>query len=262
MSIDFWDPAVRGDQGGAYERKPAVGALIAVRREPFRVLEVRDVEPVDWRDADRDLWLSEGMPDPWHRAPFVVVLLPPSGKRLHVEVHPKAWTTWWKPLPEHYAVCVQCGELAPCRDVTAERAAVREMERFSRLASILPGCCWSCREPITSRQASVTFDGENLWMPTAGQAAFHLRRRCQGGAARYEEDWVRADATRPRSLLTLTCKGTLVCHVDSWECFGAVDSSCPDLRARHAVYVACYAQSHDCPQGCSSEGHFGARGPR
>lgn len=258
----YWQPAV-GER--SYDRKPPVDALIAVDRQPYRVLDVRDVEPVDWEDEVRDLWVADRMPDPWWRAPFTVILQPlPSGRRRHVRVNPRVWTSWWQPLPEHYAVCVVCGELAPCREITAAAVAEHEMERFAKLAAVLPGCCWSCSEPITARQESVTFDGDNLLLPTAPPSpAFHMRRQCRGGAARYEELWVAADPRRPRSLLTLKCAGTLVRHADgSAECFGAVDSDCPDERAAHAVYTACYIQSHGCPRECPREGHPGAHARR
>lgn len=257
-----WWPALRGEV--TYSRKPTVGALIAVRREPYRVVEVRDVEPIDWADKHRDVWIKQGMPDPWILAPFTVVLQPlPSGRRQHVEVGPLV-SLWFETLPEHYAVCVSCGELAPCREVTAERAAVREMARFARLAAVLPGCCWACNEPVTSRQESVTFAGDNLLMPTAPPSpTFHLRRSCRGAAAHYEEMWVAADPRRPRSMLTLKCAGTLVVHGDrSTECFGAIESDCPDPRAAHQAYTACYVQSDGCPRGCTRDGHPGCGGVR
>jgi hypothetical protein len=126
---------------------------------------------------------------------------------------------------------------------------------------VLPGCCWSCAEPITSRQGFRVFLGPNVLLPTAlDDPAFHTRQACREGARSYEEAWVRADPSRPRSLLTLFCEGTVIVHGDgSAECFGAKDSECPNVRARHRTSAACYYQSHGCPRGCSRSGHPGTR---
>jgi hypothetical protein len=225
------------------------------------VVEVKDRDPVDWDDEARDMWLKWGMPEPWSLAPYAVILSPSGGgKRMHLMIQP--WhRSWFSTLPEHYAVCVSCGELAPCTEITSERAAERVMERFERLANVMPGCCWGCSEPITSRQKVFWFPGPNVWLPTAPDGVrIHQRRSCWSAAERYENDWVAADPIRPRTLLTLRCKGHIVVHHDgSAECFGAVKSDCPDFRARHQSYTACYAQSHGCPRGCPREGHPGAR---
>jgi hypothetical protein len=256
---DYWQPAVRGIV--THSRRPEVGALIAFDRKAWHVVEVRERDPIDWSDRAREQWLSLRMPEAWEHRPYVAILRPASGGRSqHLGIEPWHYG-WWENLPEHYAVCVSCGELAPCSEITAERSAKREMERFERLARVLPGCCWACSEPITHRQEARTFPGANVWMPTAGDSPrFHMRRACRDQAARYEEDWVQADPTRPRSRLTLRCAGTLVVHANGEaECFGAVDSACPDIGARHGSMTACYAQSLGCPKGCAREGHPGAR---
>lgn len=257
---DYWQPAVT-DGHATYGARPVAGSLIAFERRPWRVVEVKDKDPVDWDDDVRTYWQQWGTPEPWSLRPYNALIQAPTGGKIH-HLSIKPWhRSWFSTLPEHYAVCVSCGELAPCREVSAKRNAVREMERFERLASVLPGCCWSCSEPITSRQKVFWFPGPNVWMPTAPDGVrIHQRRTCMHSAERYENDWIAADPTRPRSLLTLSCKGTLVVHHDgSAECFGAVESDCPDFRASHAVYVACYAQSHGCPQDCPREGHPGTR---
>lgn len=252
-----WAPALT--ESRCYDRRPPVGAVIGFRHKPYRVLSIDEVHPANWTDDERESWHAERMPDPWSRAPFrVLVQSLPAGRPMGMRVGPSHYVTWHL-LPEHYAVCVSCGELAPCRELSDQRNAEREMVRFDRLAGILPGCCWGCTEPITSRQKTITFPGVNVWMPTAPPASFHERLRCRGSAARYEEAWVAADGTRPRSLLTLTCTGTVVTHHDgSAECFGVVDSDCPDVRARHRAMTACYAQTHGCPRDCPRDGHPGA----
>lgn len=258
---DFWQPALAAHPRRHIHR-PEPGDLIAVNRQPYRVESIRDQPLGDWHDRARDEWAKAGMPDPWSSAPFEVhVREAASGKRRGmIVVQPWFWN-WCEALPEHYAVCVHCGQLAPCREVTAERAAEREMAHFEHLTKILPGCCWGCSEPITARQRSVVFPGPNLLLPTAAPSpAFHLRRGCAVDAARYEEQWVRAGEKRPRSLLTLKCRGSLIVHGDgSAECFGAVESACPSVYASHMSYSACFAQSHGCGYGCTREGHPGCR---
>jgi hypothetical protein len=62
----------------------------------------------------------------------------------------------------------------------------------------LPGCCHACREPITARQKSVTFEGPNLLFPELGDdsAVFHLREMCRWAARRYDETWTKAQPGR------------------------------------------------------------------
>lgn len=256
MSDRWWSPAMSTSH---YDRRPPVGALIALDRKPWRVRTVEDIPADEWSDEHRDVWLRDGMPDPWRSRPFRVEVESPAGIEAGTAtVGPRNHPTWHV-LPEHYAVCVTCGELAPCREHTAMKQAEAEMARLEKQMRLMPGCCPACQEPITSRQQTVTFPGENLLLITgAPDPVFHLRQACRDGAARYEEMWVRADPTRPRSLLTLRCRGLLVVHHDgSAECHGAPD--CPSVYAHHGHLTACYAQSHGCGRGCSPVGHPGCR---
>jgi hypothetical protein len=245
-----------------YARRPKTGQLIAVRRKPYRVLQVGDLERTLWSADDEQRWLDYRMPDPWPSGPYQVRVSELDGQQREgvFRVHVGTAYDAWQSLPEHYAVCVRCGDLAPCREVTAESEAARMMERFERLSQILPGCCWSCREPVTGRQESIDFPGENVWLPTAPPGpVFHLRRQCRHTAARYEREWVKAWPGRARSLLTLTCTGNLVVHgAGDLECFGAESSDCPSPWAAHGSYTACYVQSHGCPRECPRVGHPGA----
>jgi hypothetical protein len=262
-----WSPAMAKRH---YDRRPPVGVLVAMGRKPWRIVSVEDVEPGDWDDAARDQWdrgagglgrPADGSPQSWGRRPFRVRAVPVGGGPVgSMLVNPQQYVSWVV-LPEHYAVCVSCGELAPCLAHTSMLQAEAAMVRLEREMALLPGCCPACQEPITSRQESVTFPGENLLLLTGDPGpTFHLRSRCRGGAEQYEEMWVRADPTRPRSLLTMFCEGTLIVHHDgSGECFGAVGSDCPSIYARHRTVTACFVQSHGCGRGCSMAGHPGTR---
>lgn len=252
-----WRPA---QSGGHLRDWPEPGELVAVNRTPYRVVEVRARELVDWSAESRDEWEASGFPEPWQYAPHALVCQPVTGGRpVHFSVNRRHLWSHVHRLPEHYAVCAQCGELAPCMETTSAQQAAVEMERFERLANILPGCCWSCGEPITSRQHALTYDGPNVWMPTAPEGVrFHERRACLSAATRYENDWAAADAARRRTLLTLACAGTLTVHADgSAECYGAESSDCPTIHARHRGYQACFTLTHGCPLGCSQVGHPG-----
>lgn len=251
MSADRWYPFASRSHYGL----PTEGSIVAFRRSAWRVIEVRPVPEIDYDDHDREI-VAAG--DRFGAvAPHYVIFVPArGGKRKHYKIGGRVH---WYVLDEHYPVCVECGEPYPCLHLDAERAGTQAAARLDKLASILPGCCWACGEPISARQERISFAGANVWLPTAPDGpAFHLRQACRSGAARYEEEWAAADPSRPRSLLTLKCDGSLIVHGDGEaECFGAVDSDCPSVYARHRSYSACYTQTHGCPRECSQVGHPG-----
>lgn len=246
MSIERWHPI----SSRMTHDRPTPGTLVAYKRQVWRVIETRDVPEVDLEEGDE-------------RGSYYVIVEPPrGGKRMHMKVR-RPWFLW-NIVDEHYPVCVECGEPYPCLHLDAAAAGKDAADQLDRLTAIMPGCCWACGEPISARQERVSFDGPNVWLPTAPSSpAFHLRQTCRHSAARYEDAWVAADTTRPRSLLTLKCAGTVVVHGDgSAECFGAVNSDCPSVYASHGSYAACYTQTHGCPRACARKGHPGARLPR
>lgn len=184
------------------------GMLIAWQdRRPRRVVKVYDRHPQDWDEDVRAEWERAGMPDPWQFAPYsfgVVAVDDPKAKPEHYGARP--WVGW-RPLvlPEHYAVCCRCGELAPCSELENEARIAESMGRVETLAAIMPGQCWSCREPFTIRQKHVTFPGPNVVLPGGPPAEFHARRgACKGDAAKYEKRWREDDPTRPR---LVSCPG-------------------------------------------------------
>jgi hypothetical protein len=69
---------------------------------------------------------------------------------------------YWDVLPEHYSVCVHCGDVQPCREQEAERISGLEVKRAERFE--FAGFCPACLEPVTARQQSVTFE-ENTAVP-------------------------------------------------------------------------------------------------
>ena len=256
-----WRPAIVAKTHYGHGRPP-VGILIGHRGQAYRVVRVEDVNPGNWSERAREQWLAEKMPDPWRRAPYrVVVKKADAGPDLMMTVEPWMYVDWHE-LPEHYAVCVACGDPAPCAGHTQAKQAEWEMERAEREMSVLPGCCPACHEPISTRQKVHTFPGANLLNPLGeSDVRFHQRRQCRSGAQRYEEMWVQADPTRPRSLLTLRCEGFVTVHADgSGECHGRQDGSdCPTIYARHTGRAACYLMTHGCGLGCTPDDHPGTR---
>lgn len=151
----------------------------------------------------------------------------------HEKIRPYFRSQAWV-LHPHYPVCRDCGEPWPCRELEITREVRKQAEEVDRLAAILPGCCWECGEPVTSRQKAVRFDGENLLLPGSPPPVFHLRVRSAGGqyclsaAVGYEEKWV---AAAPGRRWRLSCPGNVIRHVDGRECSELVD--CPGEGARH-----------------------------
>ena len=232
-----WEP-----QGG--ERREwkdlTSGDLIEIDRKVWRIIEVRQVPVIDWDDDDREYWdrtfgdavdpvaIRRKRPESeeaWDRRPLNLILVPVAGgKRHHLRVRPYAIRRDTYVLSPHYPVCRDCGEPWPCRELEITAEVGREAVKLAKLEKILPGCCWSCGEPVTRKQASVGFDGENLLLPGAPPPVFHLRRKgqCRFAAQSYEKRWVAAvEGRRWR----LQCPGSQIRHVDGDEC--TEDPYCP-----------------------------------
>lgn len=191
------------------------GMLVVYERKPYRVQTVSLDDPLNWPASTRDRWQDDGMPDPaaWHRRPYTLGLRhEPEPDAAPLWLSAAASVSWWT-LPEHYSVCRLCGQLPPCRDVQTEAVMTQESERLNREMAIVPGCCHSCREPVTKRQKTITFEGANLIRPDLGDgtALFHLREACRDDAVRYDERWAAAEPGRVRLLF---CEGRRRNHYD------------------------------------------------
>ncbi len=223
---------------------PAVGTLVALDHEVYRVLEIRPKPKDLWTDEDRGrVTLYEGK-----REPVNVIVRPAQIKgddpklRRH-DLHLRAYEgMWWDVYPnEHYPVCAECGEPIPCREL----AAIREAEQAAALMARyeVAGMCPACQEPVTQNQGSRTFE-ENLYMPGGPPVTFHAsRRQCHGGLVSYEDRWVAADPEhRPRRY---RCEGVATVHADTgtYECTAGV--GCPGAQASHRALTACRCPEHD-----------------
>jgi hypothetical protein len=219
------------------------GDLIAFNREVWRVREVRPVPVADWEDPDRERYAmvrrimrnAPATEEDWPGRPLYLIVEPASGgEREHWRIQPYAAFRRAYVLHPHYPVCKDCGEPWPCTELAITREVREHAAEVDRLAAILPGCCWECGEPVTSRQKSVRFDGENLLLPGAPEPVFHLRHKsaaglhCLSGAVGYEKKWVPA---MPGRRWRLSCPGNVVRHLDGQECSELAD--CPGPGVRH-----------------------------
>lgn len=266
MSGAWWHAEGVSRDYGLESRRPEVGETVAFERAAWEVTHVRDAIPTD----DEEQRLAAYRPE--FRAahePYRISLrrlygpaYPKENDRQEVALRVPDGTRWRFPRYDDGRVplCSCCQHPWPCLERDQSEQAARELHKAERELALPPGCCPACQEPVTSRQKSITFGGPNVRNPLAEGPTFHLRQKCRHDAARYEEAWVADEPGRSRSLLTLTCAGTVIVHHDgSAECFGADGSDCPTVHARHRGYMACYLQTHGCGQECPVEGHPGTR---
>lgn len=250
--------------------RPEVGALVAVRHAVWRVSGIQDVPLVD--DADREVWISSGMPDPdtWNLRPYRVRAVhvggaPPRHSAPHsgeyvMSIPAGRSPTWHVYRDGRWPQCSCCGEPMPCRAELTDRTVTAATDRMADFEQRMPGCCWACKEPITQRQRAVVYSGINLDHPTGPTVRFHLRAKCRDEAHRYEERWLTAEGGRERILTYPSCGGTLVVHRDGdSECHGGRDDCRGHDTHDHAHLTGCLFQSHGCPRGCAREGHPGCR---
>lgn len=231
-----------------HDPRPPVPCLIALNRKPYRLVGIREIPPDQWRADDWEAyetavaWRTQAgkpypTPEEWDRRPVEFVLTDLKGEE-KFSAHAQAWEyrrDGWHLLHEHHTVCASCGELAPCREYIAARmrefAAQQAREKLEKDLVKVPGCCWSCGEPVTDRQKWIAFEGMNLDLPGGPDVIFHLRQKCRGEAIAYEKRWVKED---PRRRRMLSCPGFLIIHVDGPECNEG--PLCPGAEVRHASY--------------------------
>lgn len=242
--------------------RPVLGDVVAYDRRAWEVAHVSDADPT----PDEEDRLALYVP-PWREEmrPYRVTLRrvhgsPHERENSRQEIGLRIPVAAYDPLPVYQdarvPLCSCHSEPWPCQEADQQHEAEAAMAKVEREMRLLPGCCPACEEPVTSRQKSITFGGPNVRNPFAEGPTFHLRRKCYGSAASYEDAWVADEPGRPRSLLTLACAGTVIVHEDgTGECFGAAESDCPSIYAKHRGYSACYYQSHGCGRGCTSRRH-------
>jgi hypothetical protein len=283
-----WYPSLTQSR---YDR-PEAGQVIAYRHAVWKVTQVKDV-PLG--DDDKELWLKRGMPDleTWRGRPYKVSVgwlggAKPSWfdevgeiKTGSVVIAAEAYMTWYVYDDGRWPQCSCCGEPMPCRAALEDEQVNSSLDRVAKLEAIPPGVCWACSEPITTRQKSVTYPGDNIDLPGGQEPSFHTRQQCRGSAERYERKWIAADPRRERILTWPKCGGILVVHADgSSDCVsgrsplgGDECVSQPDCEGHlthdHGSIRACYVHEDymrpsawgegRCPRGCDPASHHGTR---
>jgi hypothetical protein len=243
-------------------RNLAEGDLIAVERALWRVIGVQDVPVADWDRDDREHYGRHTMPrqsaglrrktetgadgqpalpEAWSLRPVHVTVQAAKGdRRVRLRFQPYAFArSSVYVIPAHHPVCAACGELYPCRHLEIDEAAEAGLAKLAEMESVLPGCCWHCREPVTSRQKQISFPGENLLLPGGPPPVFHLRDGkpyCGSAALVYERRWIRAN---PEQLPRMHCPGSLTEHIDGCEC--TAGSRCPGGTVPHSSRSAHHA---------------------
>lgn len=270
--------------------RPPVGALIAVQHGVWRITNVTDAA---LSDADADMWRDLGCPDPWKNRPHDIALDHVGGHLPDgIDAKEGAWLSIpgsagarrWDLYPdsERWPQCSCCGEPMPCRAELQDREVAAGLNRIEALAKIPPGHCWACTKPITRRQKAVVYAGDNLDLPGAEPARFHVRSDCRWKAEQYERRWIAQDPRRERIFTYPKCGGILVVHADgSSECRSGRGALGNDYETQagcrghlthdHGMHTACYvgdewfarpSEFPGCPRGCSQDNHPGTRTSR
>lgn len=245
-----WFPEQR-NFGHRSTTRLVAGDLVAHQRKPFEV--------VSWWERAPDLWPEEytrkweelreyregrsrglqetpsSLPHEWEGRPVTIALKAVGASEKVKPSHYVAPASYsWYLLPEHFSVCRLCQELPPCRHVLNDRIAKDAAERMEEIMAMMPGCCHGCREPISSRQKTVTFAGPNLIRPDFGDdsAIFHARNSCRYSVERYDERLAKEEGVKRRFF----CKGTVTVHADeSREC--TEYGECPDGKVSHGATI-------------------------
>jgi hypothetical protein len=220
----MWQPssAIRRAENAVHERRLArryvqlaPGVIVVWERQPWQIVSV-DERPDDlWGDKYEDefahhlkVWESRKLGDKperhtWRGRPIAVQIVPVADLKAE-PIHLLApGHHQWDVLPEHYAVCVACGDLPPCRHELAEQEGDLIAARADVLMDIPPGHCLGCGEYVTTRQQAARFPGPNLWRPDMPEhsAVFHARQECAGEVERYRRQWEARGNTSPQPSL-------------------------------------------------------------
>ncbi len=253
------------------DRRPEPGEVFGIRYGAWRCIEVRVFTDADLTDDDR-AYILRFTPERREQArPYAVVLEHVSGPNLigrgrRRTVHLAGLRVTWMLLGERYAVCSCHGHPWPCQDADRDRVAAMQARVLEdKLAKAIPGVCPSCGQPITSRQASVAYPGDNLDVPGGPEVRYHTRRGCWSDATAYELRWIAADPRRERILTWPQCPGMSIVHADGTdECHAMADKGTPSPDCRghqthdHAAHSSCFgAFDGGCPRGCRREDHRG-----
>lgn len=139
----------------------------------------------------------------------------------------------WSHLPEHHPICGACRKLLPCEHVVIETIAAASTKTMNRFST--PGVCPQCQEPVTTRQASHTFD-KNLHGLAA--VTFHLRQSCRSAAYDYDQ---RLHADDGKNELTCPGSSWIRYTEDRHRIFYCSEEACRGVDRRHLNDLGAFA---------------------
>lgn len=175
------------------------GTVVAWNFKPLLVTGTEEINLANWPDSYLKNWEDAGKPDPdtWSGRPLRIHNRPDGTKDpVKMGTAPASWR--YLVLPPHYAVCNQCGELPPCREVFLDQLMAIEGTRIDFEMRLAHGTCHACGQRVTPREHSVLFPGDNLIRPDLGTntAVFHTRRGCMDITLAYQDRWLQAEPGR------------------------------------------------------------------
>lgn len=176
-----WMPA--GAKRNYRNERPEVGSVVAYDRGAYLVTHIADAEPQE-KDTPGNV-------------PYVLTL-----RRLHgpaseyendiqdrgVRIRGGAYRVWDTYEEGRVPLCSCCGHPWPCLnfDATVEAQKTAEVMDKKLAKAGVPGTCYACGEPITTRQVSVTYPEDNIELIGYPGPRFHTRQACAGGWYEYE----------------------------------------------------------------------------
>lgn len=163
-------------------RRPEVGDVVAWERAAWTVMHVATTDPTD----DEVKYLKA------YRAEIREKLQPykVSLRRLHGPQSPRensyqdmalraraANSIGFQTYPAgRVPLCSCCGHPWPCLMLDSEREAELTAKVMSdRMDRVMPGVCFGCGEPVTSRQKAARFPEPNVQVPGSPPPVFHMR---------------------------------------------------------------------------------------
>lgn len=176
------------------------GQIVIWGKAPFRIISAEDLNPGNWPTEYEQAWETAGRPDisTWPQRPIRLLVQrdtdPTDPQRSGIVPGHGRWVI----LPEHYSVCRSCGELPPCPEVFTDRVMAVESSRIDFEMRLVHGMCHGCGKPVTAREHTTLFPGDNLVRPDLGPntAVFHTRRHCLPILLAYQDRWLAVDPTR------------------------------------------------------------------
>lgn len=242
--------------------RPEAGWVVALGHS---VWEITAVEDIRLNAADRDdltEWEKWRPGVEWKRRPFKATLKWLGGVRPDwlkdgedegtITAHSDSKSITWNVYDNgRWPQCSCCGEPMPCRAAITDAQVQHGMDKLAHLEAKMPGACWACGEPITTRQKAVTYAGENLDLPGGPTVKFHTRQKCWFSAEAYEERWLAANPGQPRIITYPYCRGTLITHNDgTGECHDGHPDCQGHLTHTHGNLSSCRFMDGGCPKGC------------